>query len=165
MKKNNKGFTLIELLAVLVILGIILSISIVAVGRIMRNQKGKNERNALTSIFTAAKLYCAKYPNNTECTSPSTGITISQLKNENMLELDDKLTVFDDNDRVKFEICSDNLHRKYKLYDSSGNEKQITYSDGQSKNYNDCGCVDQTEKLFNTSDVAIIESGYNLCTN
>lgn len=41
--KKNKGFTLIELLAVIVILGILLSISIVAVNNINKNQKKKTE--------------------------------------------------------------------------------------------------------------------------
>lgn len=57
--KNKKGFTLIELLAVIVILGILLSISIVAVNKLRKKQNVENKLNVLSSIFTGAKNYIA----------------------------------------------------------------------------------------------------------
>ena len=57
MMKNKKGFTLIELLAVIVILGILLSISITAVNKIRKKQEIENKLNVLSGIFTGAKSY------------------------------------------------------------------------------------------------------------
>lgn len=68
--KKNKGFTLIELLAVIVILGVLLSISVVAVTKIKKKQDLENKLNVLSSIFTGAKNYIADNPNfwnQTEC--------------------------------------------------------------------------------------------------
>ena len=77
--KKNKGFTLIELLAVIVILGVLLSISVVAVNKIKKNQDLENKLNVLSSIFTGAKNYIADNPNfwnQTTCNNSdwSTGI-------------------------------------------------------------------------------------------
>ena len=60
--KNKKGFTLIELLAVIVILGILLSISITAVNKIRKKQEIENKLNVLSGIFTGAKSYIADHP-------------------------------------------------------------------------------------------------------
>ena len=60
--KKKKGFTLIELLAVIVILGILLSISIVAVNNIRKKQEEENYVNVLSSILTGAKNYIADHP-------------------------------------------------------------------------------------------------------
>ena len=58
MMKNKKGFTLIELLAVIVILGILLSISITAVNKIRKKQeieKLQREIDILESFRRNAK--------------------------------------------------------------------------------------------------------------
>ena len=62
MMKNKKGFTLIELLAVIVILGILLSISITAVNKIRRKQNVENKLNIVSNIMTGAKSYIADHP-------------------------------------------------------------------------------------------------------
>lgn len=63
MMKNKKGFTLIELLAVIVILGILLSISITAVNKIRRKQNVSNKVNVISDIFSEAKKYVSENPN------------------------------------------------------------------------------------------------------
>ena len=153
MKK--KGFTLIELLAVIVILGIILSISVVAVSSIMKKQKGKNERNALLSIFTAAKLYCAENPQENNCKTNNLEIPVDYLVNSTKhLQLDDKMIATDgifNNKKVMFEFCHssdgsvDYLHRKYYI------DFEFNFSDGTSHKFNDCGCVDQSGVYYNSS--------------
>ena len=60
--KKNKGFTLIELLAVIVILGILLSMSIVYVVGIRDKQSDQNRKNYVSSIFTGIRQYIADYP-------------------------------------------------------------------------------------------------------
>lgn len=60
--KKNKGFTLIELLAVIVILGVLLSISVVAVNKINKKQNVENKLNVISSIMTGAKNYIADHP-------------------------------------------------------------------------------------------------------
>ena len=54
---RKKGFTLIELLAVIVILGIILSISIISINKIRKKQEIENKENIINSILTGAKNY------------------------------------------------------------------------------------------------------------
>lgn len=60
--KKNKGFTLIELLSVIVILGVILSISVFAVSKIKNKQDEENKLNIVSSIMTGTKNYIAEHP-------------------------------------------------------------------------------------------------------
>lgn len=128
MMKNKKGFTLIELLAVIVILGILLSISITAVNKIKKNQDASNKENVISSILTGAKSYVSDNPSVLN-TLPY-DITVSTFK--------DKYADFDEskydynNKTVTIEKC-----------DASG--LKLKYSieiDGAL--YNDCGCEAQT---------------------
>lgn len=82
MMKNKKGFTLIELLAVIVILGILLSISVTAVNKIRKKQNNENILNVINSILTGAKSYIAEHPkfwNSTETEAHATGSTNPEL--------------------------------------------------------------------------------------
>ncbi len=59
MKKNNKGFTLIELLAVIVILGIILTIATTNVIKSINESKAKSKYIAAKEIVQMAEAYFA----------------------------------------------------------------------------------------------------------
>ena len=59
---RKKGFTLIELLAVIVILGIILSISIISINKIRKKQEVRNRLNNVSLILTGAKKYISNHP-------------------------------------------------------------------------------------------------------
>ena len=61
MKLNNKGFTLIEVLAVIVILGILATVMIPAVGSMIVKNKEDNYKNLENSITSAAKIYISDY--------------------------------------------------------------------------------------------------------
>jgi len=63
-KKERKGFTLIELLATIVILGIILSITIVGIVYLINNTKKKTYVMTETNIVSTALIYAKE--NNTE---------------------------------------------------------------------------------------------------
>lgn len=128
MMKNKKGFTLIELLAVIVILGILLSISITAVNKIRRKQNVENKENVISGILTGAKSYVSD--NTSVLDTLPKDITVSTFK--------DKYADFDEskydynNKTVKVEKCTDSdLKLKYSI--------EI---DGVP--YNDCGCDAQT---------------------
>lgn len=60
--KKNKGFTLIEVLAVLVILSLLITFSVVSVNKIKKKQEVANRINVIRSILTAARAYEADYP-------------------------------------------------------------------------------------------------------
>lgn len=130
--KNKKGFTLIELLAVIVILGILLSISIVAVNKIKGNQEEENRKNVISSILTGAKEYVADNRdtlNNLSATN-NKYIKVSEIKNKDYVDFDE--TTYSDllTEEVSISTCGDEMGvmLKYSL-----------------DNYNDCGCEKQVE--------------------
>lgn len=58
MKKiNNQGFTLIEMLAVVIILGILTSITVPTVTSLIQKSQKDNEKNQLKTIISATKMY------------------------------------------------------------------------------------------------------------
>ena len=54
---NNKGFTLIELLAVIIVLAIVSSITIMAVNGSYSNAKVKSERVFINNVTKAVEAY------------------------------------------------------------------------------------------------------------
>lgn len=128
MMKNKKGFTLIELLAVIVILGILLSISITAVNKIKKNQDVENKENVISGILTGAKSYVSD--NISILDTLPKDITVSTFKDK-YADFDEKKYDYN-NKTVKVEKCA-------------GSDLKLKYSieiDGVP--YNDCGCDAQT---------------------
>ena len=82
--KNKKGFTLIEALAVLVILSLLITFSVVSVSKIKKKQEIENRINVIRSILTAARAYEADHPD----TYPSSGLPVSTLLRENYVDFD-----------------------------------------------------------------------------
>lgn len=130
--KRNKGFTLIELLAVIAILGVLLSISTVAVVSIKNKQDDKNRINVISGILTGAKAYVAENPSVISKISED-GIRVSEI-------IEKGFTTFDTNKfselskgSVTITECKENkLKLKYGI--KVGNDT-----------YNDCGCESQTD--------------------
>lgn len=124
MMKNKKGFTLIELLAVIVILGILLSISITAVNKIKKNQDVENKENVISGILTGAKSYVSD--NTSILDTLPKDITVSTFKDK-YADFDEKKYDYN-NKTVTVEKCA-------------GSDLKLKYSieiDGVP--YNDCGC-------------------------
>ena len=132
-KKNNKGFTLIELLAVIVILSILLSISVVSVNNIRRKQEAENRKNVISSILTGAKRYVADYPEKLDSlpTTPATIDVSELLKNEKYVDFDQN-KYSNLKTSVSVSMCTNPIKLKYSFTDPADN-----------KNYNDCGCDEQ----------------------
>lgn len=95
--KKSKGFTLIELLAVIVILGILLAISVVAVNNIRKKQEKENVQNIISSILTGAKKYVSEHPEvifnlnvntATEESEQLVKISIEELLDKNYVDFD-----------------------------------------------------------------------------
>lgn len=133
MMKNKKGFTLIELLAVIVILGILLSISITAVNKIRRKQNVENKENVISGILTGAKSYVSDNTSildNFKKSTNSISIKVSTFK--------DKYVDFDEN-KYDFNNLSVNITR------CNNNDSKLEYSiKVEETTYNDCGCDAQT---------------------
>lgn len=127
MMKNKKGFTLIELLAVIVILGILLSISITAVNKIRRKQNVENKENVISGILTGAKSYVSD--NTSILDTLPNDIVVSSFK--------DKYADFDEN-KYDFNNLSVNITR------CDNNDSKLKYSiKVEETTYNDCGCEEQ----------------------
>ena len=62
--KNKNGFTLVELLAILVILGIIATITVINIGKQAELNDDNNKKILNQKIENAAKIYAAKYYSN-----------------------------------------------------------------------------------------------------
>ena len=69
---KNKGFTLVELLAMLVVLGVLMTVTIPNIAGILGNQKKNIIKNDATTMVETAKVkvargYVKKPKNNNEC--------------------------------------------------------------------------------------------------
>lgn len=124
---KNKGFTLIELLAVIVILGILLSITTVSVNSLRKKQDEKNLQNVISSILTGAKEYNAK--NRIQVGGV---VSVKNLKSGDYVDFDE--------DKYS------NLLEKNVTKNQCDNPLKVKYSitvDGTT--YNDCGCEKQED--------------------
>ncbi len=135
--KNKKGFTLIELLAVIVILGILLSISIIAVNKIRKKQEEENRKNVINSILTGAKKYASE--NRYILNALPNSISVSDLRDGDYVDFDDKeyLNNLVD-EKVYITSCGDESGLKLK-YSVAG--------------YNDCGCDQQPDSATSANPI------------
>ena len=101
--KNNKGFTLIELLAVIVILGIIITIATLSLSGIKGREKSDNESILSRKVKNAAKLYAAKYYADKIDDNPS--FELSNLEKDGLIELEN--TGCSGNETISIEDASD----------------------------------------------------------
>ena len=90
MSMNKKGFTLVEILAAIVILGILMSIAIISISRILDNSKQGFYENVEDQLILAAKSY---YNDHRTLLSQSVGqtrkVTIETLIKNNYLKRGD----------------------------------------------------------------------------
>lgn len=153
MMKNKKGFTLIELLAVIVILGILLSISITAVNKIKKNQDVENKENVISDIFSEAKKYVSENPNviAIDGSNDHFEIPMKDLIEKKYLEIDeDKYPdlIYGNNGSDK------NTYRHLTVYQCKENgvatgkleyRYYLKYQNGNWKyRFTDCGCSPQS---------------------
>ena len=149
--RKSKAFTLIELLAVIVILGVILSISVVAVNSIKKKQDEENLKNVISSILTGAKRYCIE--NSCNLSTGSYNISVDEILNSGYVSFDESKYSFSAFNNVTVRKCSDTVENlKQKIY------YEIKYD---SSTYNDCGCVLQN----NTEENIKICKGSNGVNN
>lgn len=105
--KDEKGLTLVEVLAVVVILGIVASMAVPAIGNIIEKNRGRALIFAV-SVMNAAELYFLD-------TGKPGPVTLEELKNEHYLESQGRLTsaeVYYDEDnklRIKAEGKNGNV--------------------------------------------------------
>lgn len=101
--KSRKGFTLIELLAVVVIVGILLGISIVAVMRFIDKARDEQVKSQEDTLVMAAKNYLQENRGMLpKSIGETTTITVDVLKNNNYLTTNLK--------NSKKESCMDNSY-------------------------------------------------------
>lgn len=87
---NKRGFTLAELLGVIVILGIIGTISIGVIERNIIEGRKKTCKAQEKNIIEGAKMWQIDHPNNYKC------VTISELTSDGYLEKELKNPMTDD---------------------------------------------------------------------
>ena len=129
---KNKGFTLIELLAVIVILGILLSITTISVNSLRKKQDEKNLQNVISSILTGAKEYNAKNRIPVSNDGNENSVLVATLKSGDYVDFDE--------DKYS------NLLKKNVTKNQCDNKLKVKYSievDGTT--YNDCGCEEQID--------------------
>ena len=89
--KNNKGFTLVELLAVVTILGILSSIAIIGVSKLIEKSKNDADEQQKQTLIMAAKSY---FQDNRSMLPREDGtsrdVTVVVLKNNKYLKEDIK---------------------------------------------------------------------------
>lgn len=141
--KSKKGFTLIELLAVIVILGILISISTVAVNSLRKKQDEENKKNVISSILTGAKQY-----NADERIPVGSSVSVSELVSGNYVDFDQNKYPELVNSFVTKEQCCTNFD------DSDCNPLKIKYSiTVDEKTYNDCGCETQGNENTTSDEI------------
>ena len=145
--KKNKGFTLIEVLAVLVILSLLITFSVVSVNKIKKKQEVANRINVIRSILTASRAYEADYPN----TEANTGVRVSTLLSKGYVD-------FDQDKYAEFTTTTTTV--KWDSYDSDKQKREfyvdlkLLKKDSNSTSVSDCGLeTDQTTS----------ENGKKLC--
>ena len=134
--KSKRGFTLVELLAVIVILGILLSISTVAVNKIRQKQNEENLKNQISSVLTGAKSYVADNPSEIYNLTP-TGTKSVEVKKL----IDGDYVSIKDLNKISEDIVV-NI-KKCKSAMNSDDVKLMYFITVDGKKYNDCGCKEQ----------------------
>lgn len=179
MMKNKKGFTLIELLAVIVILGILLSISVTAVNKIRKKQNNENILNVINSILTGAKSYIAEHPkfwNSTETKEYATGSTNPKQSEFGTVKWINLKEVIENSnfDTEKFpELYYKNGKKKdgtksiFVKYCENKSKYEIVYELVYENNtfyLSDCGCEEQfiSDHAFKFCDAKVLGAGWDI---
>ncbi len=141
--KNKKGFTLVELLAVVIILGILSSITAIAVINIKENQDVNNFRNEISGILTGTKIYNTEHPGSITID----GVELSDLVNDGYTDIDSYDKYEDgENHLISYQQCPDNIKRKF-------------YIELDGVEYNDCGCDMQEASTNKAKKLCAIKNG------
>lgn len=146
MKKRSRGFTLIELLAVIAILGILISITTVAVNTLRKKQEEINKKNVISSILTGAKERNAK-----EKINVGDSVSVKSLKEKSYVDFDEeKYSEFLSKEVTKSQCSENPLKIKYSI---------VINEDGTDVTYNDCGCEKQQSDNNNSEELCKEKNG------
>ncbi len=140
---KKSGFTLIELLAVIVILGILIAVTTVAVNNIRKKQDVKNRKNVISSILTGAKSYVSENNGVLDDLTETNPIMI------NVNDIKDDYADFDGQKYPEF------VGKQVTVSRCSGENMKLRYEftdalDGTT--YNDCGCEAQQSNVEEASE-------------
>lgn len=113
----KKGFTLIELLAVIVIIGVLSSITFVVVDNVIKNGKETLYDSQLQNIYSGTNNYVVDYINSIDTTSGFDCVTLLELENGNYIDKDLKNPKTEQvfNKNLKIKIIETNAGYKYEL--------------------------------------------------
>ncbi len=144
--KKNKGFTLIEVLAVLVILSLLITFSVVSVNKIKKKQEVANRINVIRSILTAARAYEADYPNTQDDTSiPGFNVNVDTLLSKGYVDFDqDKYNSYLNKIVSWGNSSTDNLKREICFKE---NFIQVGKSNTSQYKYKVCDCALETQDV------------------
>ena len=115
MKKlNNKGFTLIEVLAVIVILGVLATITVPTVSNVIKQNEENSYKNLQKSIIAAAKIYISDNKYNITlsdtCDSSNERNIITIKEDNSSSDSEKEITVTDSKIPIKLLVESGDLN-------------------------------------------------------
>lgn len=164
--KNKKGYTLVELLAVVIILGILSSITAIAVINVKKKQDVNNFRNEISGILTGAKRYDTELPG----AITSDGVILSNLVNKGYTDIDSYdrykevvsgINISGENHKIFYGQCpdTDNIKRKFYIILSYNTTDESGNVINNNVEYNDCGCEQQVASTTKAKKLCAIKNG------
>lgn len=157
MKTNSQGFTLIELLVVIAIIGILATMSVVALNSAREKARDSRRLSDVKNIQTALEMYYSnesQYPTSTNVINISQNSTFQTKVDDFMSDVPANPTPHGDGD------CPDNATYQY-ITDNEGSTYTLMYCTGSAASLDNAGTQCATQASISES----YPGSDNVCDN